>query len=279
MIRFLLQAVLVAAFFFPALPLKLADRPYPAPNSLFSNAQWGMAPAAFAANAPLERGEQEEQGESVRIASWSDGDTLRLADGRRLRLAGLDAPETEKPGQPAGHYATEALELARRLTSGVPVRILLVAGGKVERAQRSVAGRRAEPGAARGDVASHDRYGRLVAELFLPDGRSLNELLLREGMAFYYPHKGLPGELEKRFLKAQLEALDARKGAWRTVLHRPQARQAFTGNRRSHRFFSRDCLKGAKVNPENQVPFADLEAAFRAGYAPARQCGIWPDAE
>jgi endonuclease YncB( thermonuclease family) len=37
-------------------------------------------------------------------------------------------------------------------------------------------------------VHSTDRYGRTVAEVVLPDGRSLNREVVREGMAWWY-HK------------------------------------------------------------------------------------------
>ena len=127
--------------------------------------------------------------------------------------------------------------------------------------------------------ASRDRYQRLVAEIILPDGRSLNEQLLQQGMASFYAHKNLPSQLVRRLTAAQKDALDKRAGCWGFILTRPQAQEPYIGNRNSKRFFSKACLRTANISKKNQIRFSDLEEAFRSGYAPARPCGIWPSAE
>jgi endonuclease YncB( thermonuclease family) len=35
-------------------------------------------------------------------------------------------------------------------------------------------------------VQDYDRYGRTVAEIILPDGRSLNEEMVKAGLAWWY---------------------------------------------------------------------------------------------
>lgn len=196
--------------------------------------------------------------ETVRIAAWPDGDTAVLRDGRRIRLMGVDAPEMAKEGQPAGYFAREARDFARLLTKGVSVRILFL-------------GDEEKPG-----KRLRDRYGRLLGDLFLPDGRSLNEQLLDAGMAFYVPHEDIPDPMRKRLLAAQNRALENRAGCWRAVLALPEARARYVGNQKSRRFFSKPCLARARVARHNQISFSNLEAAFAAGYAPARPCRIWP---
>ena len=96
------------------------------------------------------------------VTGVSDGDTLtvRLDDGRTetLRLIGIDAPENDAPGRPAGCFALEAAARTRELA--------LQRRGVIEV-----------------DARERDRAGRLLGYLHL-DGqeRSLNEQLLSEGM-------------------------------------------------------------------------------------------------
>lgn len=192
---------------------------------------------------------------SATVRQCIDGDTVVLDTGQRVRLAGIDTPEKGSKDTPPQYYAREAQRFTAERTRGQQVRVLPLSG------------------------SSKDRYERLIAELVLPSGESLNELVLREGMGSFYAHKDLPDQLVKRLTAAQKEALDKRAGCWRHVLSLPEARATYVGNRNSNRFFSLDCLRDARVAKRNQVRFADLEAAFRAGYAPARPCGIWPEAE
>ena len=96
-----------------------------------------------------------------------DGDTMQLTNRSRVRLAGIDTPELKpRKGKPQ-FYAREARELLTRLARGQEVRFFAV------------------------DKEGKDKYGRIVADVRLKDGRSLNGIMVREGAAFFYPHKGL----------------------------------------------------------------------------------------
>ncbi len=192
---------------------------------------------------------------SATVAQCTDGDTLVLDTGQRVRLAGVDTPEKGSKDTPPQHYASEAQRFTCEQTRKQRITVVPLSKN------------------------SRDRYQRLVAEIILPDGGSLNEQLLRQGMASFYAHKNLPEELVRRLTKAQSEALDKRAGCWAFVLTRPQAKEPYVGNRNSKRFFSKECLRTANISKKNQIRFSDLEEAFRAGYAPARPCGIWPSAE
>ncbi len=87
-----------------------------------------------------------------------DGDTCDvLRDDKtttRVRFAEIDSPESG--GQPYGQKAKE-------FTLG-------------QAAQKRVTV----------EVRTIDRYGRTVGEIFLPDGTSLNRLLVQEGYAWWY---------------------------------------------------------------------------------------------
>jgi len=94
-----------------------------------------------------------------RVDRVFDGDTLRLADGSRLRLIGIDTPELGRDGRPPQPLAMEA-------------RIAL----------EELLGRQPEV-QLRFDAESHDRYGRLLAHVFLPDGSNVQAWLLARGFA------------------------------------------------------------------------------------------------
>jgi len=117
---------------------------------------------------------------SARVVAITDGDTIKvLRDGKQetIRLHGVDCPEG---GQPFG---TRAKQFTSSLAFGKRVKVI---------------------------VRDRDRYGRTVAEVVLPNGRSLNRELVRSGLAWHF----------KRYsddpVLAQLEtqARAARLGLW-----------------------------------------------------------------
>ena len=186
------------------------------------------------------------------VRQCSDGDTLVLDTGQRVRLAGIDTPEKASGGTPAQYFSREAHAFTRERVQGVRVHVEPFSG------------------------ESRDRHKRLVAEIRLPDGNSLNELILRNGMGFFYAHKDVPADLADRLRTAQREALDKRIGCWGKLLTEPQAQKPYIGNRNSKRFFTPACLRNTSISKRNQIVFTDLKTAFEQGYSPARPCGIWP---
>ncbi|MDY0356753.1 MAG: thermonuclease family protein [Sedimentisphaerales bacterium] len=124
-------------------------------------------------------------GKAFDVARVVDGDTLDIAapDGAstttRVRLLGIDAPETHAPDDRPAHFAMEAAAFARGQLSGRRVNLYLE-----------------EDGRTRG------HYGRLLAYVALPDGTVLNEVLIAEGYAyadlrfrhgFYHKYRQLEG--------------------------------------------------------------------------------------
>jgi len=101
--------------------------------------------------------------ERAQVQRVHDGDTLRLADGRKLRLIGIDTPERSRKGRPAQPFADEATQALRRLIDASGRRIGLQFGEQ-----------------------RHDRYQRLLAHVFDREGRNLNAALIRQGLAVAY---------------------------------------------------------------------------------------------
>ena len=181
----------------------------------------------------------------IRVRWVDDGDTIVLADGRRVRYLGIDAPEIANPSydrkaEPLGY---EARSFNRRLVHRKRVRLEL-------------------------DAQPRDAYNRLLAYVFLPGGQMVNSLMLVNGYAFVLPHHP-NNRYESELLAAQRTAMQARRGIW-------QRWQAFEGkvigNRRSKRFHALSCAAASSISARNRVPFNSAWEAFWQGYAPARGC-------
>ena len=194
--------------------------------------------------------------EELRVAKVLDGDTLRLTDGRTLRLAGIDTPEQGRGTQPDQFHARESTALARRLAHDARITLRPVSGGP--------------DNSTDGGTGARDKYARLLGEAILPDGSSLNERMVAEGAAWVYWHKGLNGAFLQRLLAVQREAIRQERGMWRGLLRHEAARKAYVGNSASRRFFPADSAEAQRVRGNRRAVFSSLAAAFEAGYAPGR---------
>jgi endonuclease YncB( thermonuclease family) len=128
---------------------------------------------------------------TYKVRKVVDGDTLRLVDGRSVRLIGLNAPELARKGRSADPYAVAA---HRRLTE-----LVQASGGRV---------------GLRLGREPKDRYGRTLAHLYDGRGRNLEERLLAEGLALRIviaPNAALSG----CHAVAEREARRAGRGLWR----------------------------------------------------------------
>lgn len=97
----------------------------------------------------------------AQVVEVVDGDTIRVSiDGEvyPLRFIGIDAPETDHPAVGQERLGQEALEANRALVEGQTVYLEY-------------------------DVSPTDQYGRILAYVYLPDGRMVNEELVRLGLA------------------------------------------------------------------------------------------------
>ncbi len=118
-----------------------------------------------------------------------DGDTLKLKDGRRVRLLGINAPELGYDGERSQDGAEEARDwLSNRLTD------------------QSVE--------LRYGPERLDRYDRTLAWIYLPDGCLVNQELLSEGHARLVTRFGLPGDLSAELHRATAEAQVRGRGIW-----------------------------------------------------------------
>lgn len=130
-------------------------------------------------------------GALLEVARVSDGDTIKLKDGRSVRVLGINTPELARgktPAQPLGREAHIAAQV-----------FIQRAGGKVRL------------GFERERV---DRYGRLLAHVYNPSGSSLAAYLLQKGMALQI---SVPPNVahEKCLLRYEQRAHLQGVGVWR----------------------------------------------------------------
>jgi micrococcal nuclease len=131
--------------------------------------------------------ESEAQQEDARVARIGDGDSIELADGTRVRLVQIDAPELGEE-ECFGAEATEVL------------RELLPPGTSIH----------LETDPRLDDV---DRFDRLL-RYFHRDGLNVNLELVRSGAASVWFVGGDRGRYAGELLEAAEAAQDAGRGLW-----------------------------------------------------------------
>jgi hypothetical protein len=182
----------------------------------------------------------------------------------KVRLDGIDAPES---GQAFGNRAKQAASVLafERIVTVQPTR--------------------------------EDRYHRLLAEVLLPDGRSLNEELVRQGWAWWF-RRYAPNDSVLAALEG--EAREARRGLWAdpkpiapwdwragraategTLLRgtpdagglpAPSNAGPIIANTRSRLYHTPGCSTYEATSLANRVLFASALEAEAAGYRRAASC-------
>ena len=116
-----------------------------------------------------------------------DGDTLLLDEDERIRLIGVDTPESVDPRRPVEHFGKEAAAFTRRLAAGRRIRLNF-------------------------DHERQDRYGRTLAYVYLEDGTFLNAEIIRQGYGHAYTR--FPFRYSEEFRAYEREAREQRRGLW-----------------------------------------------------------------
>ncbi|ANI52141.1 nuclease [Pseudomonas sp. DR 5-09] len=99
--------------------------------------------------------------DSATVQRVVDGDTLRLSDGRNVRMIGLNTPELGKQGRSDEPFAVAARKRLEALVSESDGRVGLRLGAQ-----------------------SKDHYGRTLAHVFSAKGENLEAQMLADGLGF-----------------------------------------------------------------------------------------------
>ncbi|CAN5155509.1 thermonuclease family protein [soil metagenome] len=116
-----------------------------------------------------------------KVVSIADGDTITVLHENeqiKVRLYGIDCPEKKQP------FGSRAKQMTGDRAAGKIVTV---------------------------KPKAKDRYGRTVAEIILPDGKSLNQELLRAGLAWHFVRYA---KNDKELARLEAEASCAKRGLW-----------------------------------------------------------------
>lgn len=130
-----------------------------------------------------------------------DGDTFVLENGEKVRLIGIDAPESRNTGRKKiGFFGKESKAFLKQYLTGRQVRLEY-------------------------DVTRTDMYGRTLAYVYMEDGTFLNAELVKQGYAnvYTYPPNVKYADL---FVDMQRDARENERGLWANghqpdVIHEP----------------------------------------------------------
>ncbi|NPC90838.1 thermonuclease family protein [Bacillus sp. WMMC1349] len=136
--------------------------------------------------------QQEQRLISAEVVNVVDGDTIdiRMKSGKkeRVRFILVDTPETVHPKKGEEPFGCEVSNFTKKTLSGQKVDLRL-------------------------GVQERDRYGRLLAYVYLKDGTMINELLLQKGLArvaVFPPNT----EFIDQFRDIENKAKKEHKGIW-----------------------------------------------------------------
>ena len=145
---------------------------------------------------PSQEDPQSDDSPAYVVSRVIDGDTVELLmEGSRVkvRLIGVDTPETVHPQKPVEFYGKEASTFTRNLLRGEQVFVEL------------------------GEGSSRDKYGRLLAYLYrATDSLFVNQEIVRQGYGHAYTR--YPFKYMEQFREYERLARESGRGLWRQAL-------------------------------------------------------------
>ncbi len=127
-----------------------------------------------------------------KVASFEDGDTITVdmnGKNERVRMIGVDTPETQDPRKPVQCFGQAASEFTKQLIGNQSVRL------------------EADP-----LNSNRDRYNRLLRHVYLPDGRLVQAEIIKNGYGFAYT--SFPFTKSEEFRNLQKQAREQNRGLW-----------------------------------------------------------------
>ena len=151
----------------------------------------GFAAQAQESPAPAIPATDRKDATAFQVLRIIDGDTVVIEqDGKpvKVRLIGVDTPETVHPNRPVEEYGREAARFTTNLLKGESVYLEY-------------------------DRQKTDRYGRTLAYLYrAPDGLFVNLEIVRQGYGHAYTK--YPFKYMDRFRASERKAREAGRGLW-----------------------------------------------------------------
>ncbi|RAP51691.1 MAG: hypothetical protein BZ138_04600 [Methanosphaera sp. rholeuAM270] len=176
-----------------------------------------------------------------------DGDTIYLSNGKKVRFVGVNTPEKGVTGYHASKEFVKKLCLNREVGINID------------------------------DRKYTDKYGRTLA-VVLVDGKNLNEMLLKEGLAevmYIPPSEFSPYTWAGNNMKTTNNyATDNTQLASNSNDDAKSSSDSgsYIGNSNSHKFHKPDCEGVTKMSEKNKVYFNNRQEAIDMGYVSCKIC-------
>lgn len=192
-----------------------------------------------------------------------DGDTLVLDSGEKVRLIGVDTPETKHPLKPVEVFGAEAYDFTRSQIEGEEVRLEY-------------------------DWEKEDKYGRLLAYVYRKkDDFFLNAEIIKQGFGFAYTYS--PFKHLAEFRSHEKKAREGGVGLWKAALPRPapaaepapairsgDGEEAplleYVGSLKSRRYHDPSCPWVKRIKAPNLIAFDGAGDAANHHYTPCALC-------
>lgn len=137
------------------------------------------------------------------IVTWvDDGDSFVLKGGQKVRLLGIDAPE-RKGSDRDRYYLRQGIR--RKTLRQIAQKALHYNIGQLKKKEVRL----------EYDREIRDKYGRLLAYVYLPDGRMLNRILLEKGYVAVF--RRFDFKRKQEFLAIEKKARKEKRGLWKTA--------------------------------------------------------------
>ena len=172
----------------------------------------------------------------------SDGDTITVEGVGKVRLVGVNTPEKGVAGADTSAYFVKKLCLNKEVSLDI-------------------------------DNSKHtDKYGRTLAVVIV-DGKNLNEMLLKEGLAevMYIP----PSEFNPHNWMGDNTHVASGSSTSTNSPSKDASTSAsgtYIGNSNSHIFHFPNCKSVGKMSEKNKITFSSRDEAIKQGYTPCKNC-------
>lgn len=171
------------------------------------------------------------------VVNVVDGDTIDLASSERVRLSGINTPETGEC------YHKEAKERLAEL--------VLYKEVYLEK-----------------DRTNKDKYGRMLRYIYLDDAL-VNSILVEEGYAKVYDKYKDDTKRYEELKESEAEAAEKNLGVW--SCKDPKEECLYVASKNSKTYHTPDCKWAKKIKPENLICFKSKEE-IPANMKPCKTC-------
>ena len=131
---------------------------------------------------------------TYQVLRVTDGDTIHInynGKDEKVRLIGLDTPETKDPRKPIQCFGREATAKMTELAENKNIRL------EFDKTQ-----------------GERDKYGRLLAFVYSEDSKNLAYEMIRQGYGNEYTYNSNPYKYQNEFKEAARKAREENKGLW-----------------------------------------------------------------